>query len=349
MDPFSIAAGIVGVLELSVKVSAMIFSHARASNEMKNEVKFLGLEVRSLETLFLQIEQLLPSTRGPLCDERVLEGIMLDHRATLKRLMEVPEGHEKIMSDRIVRPNLTQMDVGSHRKKWVFSASTADSAFLRSKLERLSRRFGKVLSLKTSKLLTLLSPILFAPSASAMVPDWDGHESQIYSRTRTHSQSSWSQALQSLPIDLLSPWTRPDTMTYNDNNTDPKPNLEPSTILLACFLCTSSVALVAQAGKNDPYQPYVVGFCATISAIAGAILAVDVQNFIFVYLFWGCLGGAALSVVFHRLIGVTAREQVTLSHGGVNVSGDGLALGSGDKEALWEGMTGSRRHGLEPL
>lgn len=94
----------------------------------------------------------------------------------------------------------------------------------------------------------------------------------------------------------------------HNHNIDTKSELEPSTIIIACFLCTSSVALVAQAGRNDPYQPYIVCFSAMISAIGGAIFAVDVQDFIFTYLFWGCLGGVGISLLFHRCIAVTAQE-----------------------------------------
>ena len=103
---------------------------------------------------------------------------------------------------------------------------------------------------------------------------------------------------------------------HHDND-EPKPEPHPSTILLACFLCTSSVALMAQAGKNDPYQAYVVCFCAILSTIGGAFSAVDAQDFVFTYLFWGCLGGLGISMVLHRVMAVTAREQKGGQKGGL--------------------------------
>ena len=102
-----------------------------------------------------------------------------------------------------------------------------------------------------------------------------------------------------------------------------KPEPDPSTVLLACFLSTSSIALVAQAGKKDLYQPYIVGFCAMISAIVGTLSTADVQDFVFVYLFWGCLGGLGVSIIVHRFIAVTIRKPRNGLKGGANVHKEG--------------------------
>jgi len=88
-------------------------------------------------------------------------------------------------------------------------------------------------------------------------------------------------------------WTQPKNRTIENHEPD------PSIILLACFLCITFVALTAQVRRADAYQPHIVGICAALSAVGGASATVDVTEFAFVYLFWGCVGGLMSSMVFH--------------------------------------------------
>ena len=119
----------------------------------------------------------------------------------------------------------------------------------------------------------------------------------------------------------------------NDNH-HPNAEVQPSTILVACFLCTSCVALVAQVGRKDPYQTHIVGFCAMISSIGGALLTDNVQAFVFLYLFWGCLGGVVISLFLHRVGAVTALEQRGGLSGKTRVVGDdGLRRGLGGQKS----------------
>lgn len=76
------------------------------------------------------------------------------------------------------------------------------------------------------------------------------------------------------------------------------------TILLATFLSTSAIALAAQAGKNDTYQPHIVGFCALVSVICATGLGVGLREFVFGYLFWACVAGVGSSWVAHRAMAV---------------------------------------------
>lgn len=131
-------------------------------------------------------------------------------------------------------------------------------------------------------------------------------------------------------------WTHPTyPPSMSNDNSHTNAEAQPSTVLLACFLCTSCVALVAQAGRKDPYQTHIVGFCAMISSIGGALLTVNVQVFVFLYLFWGCLGGLVISLFLHRVGAVTALEQ----RGGlwgkarVDEDDDGLRRELGDEKS----------------
>lgn len=73
-------------------------------------------------------------------------------------------------------------------------------------------------------------------------------------------------------------------------------------ILLATFISTSFVTVVAQVGKGDIYQARIIGFCALVATVASAIKEAELIDFIFAYLLWGCIGGAGGSWIMHRLL-----------------------------------------------
>ena len=70
-----------------------------------------------------------------------------------------------------------------------------------------------------------------------------------------------------------------------------------------------------------------------ISSIGGALLTVNVQEFVFVYLFWGCLGGLVISLFLHRVGAVTALVQRGGLSGKGRVDDDGLRRGLGDQKS----------------
>lgn len=78
--------------------------------------------------------------------------------------------------------------------------------------------------------------------------------------------------------------------------------MSPTALLLATFISTSTVALVAQVGKNDIYQARIIGFCALAAAVTGAMRGVKLIDFIFAYLLWGCIVGVGGSWIVHRFL-----------------------------------------------
>ena len=68
------------------------------------------------------------------------------------------------------------------------------------------------------------------------------------------------------------------------------------------------------------------------SSIGGALLTDDVQAFVFLYLFWGCLGGLVISLFLHRVGAVTALEQLAGLPGKTRVDDDELIRGLGDQK-----------------
>ena len=58
-----------------------------------------------------------------------------------------------------------------------------------------------------------------------------------------------------------------------------------------------------------------------VSAIIGAFLTVDILDFVFIYLYLGCLVGLAISMAVHRLIAMTTRESKEETGSGAKVEG----------------------------
>lgn len=78
--------------------------------------------------------------------------------------------------------------------------------------------------------------------------------------------------------------------------------MSPTALLLATFIGTSAVALIAQVGRNDIYQARIICFGALVAVIAGVVRRVELINFIFAYLLWGCIAGVGGSWMVHRLL-----------------------------------------------
>ena len=70
-----------------------------------------------------------------------------------------------------------------------------NSEFRRSTFERPAHTFGTVLSLHNSKIITLMSPILFALSASAVAPDCKGHRNQVDLQAMNYDYDSFIRSL----------------------------------------------------------------------------------------------------------------------------------------------------------
>lgn len=178
-----------------------------------------------------------------------------------------------------------------------------------STLARLFRHIGRALSGLLSRQQTLLSLILLAPSVHAKALD---HPTNIPSTALSYAY--WIQALHNKRVALASvsapPIPAPHTAyifklwpcPYEQRPQHTLPISSPATLLLACFLCTSSLALFTHARRNDPYQSYIIAFCAAVATIVGAMRTVDIENLIFIHLFWGCVIGAGGSAVLHHVI-----------------------------------------------
>ena len=78
-------------------------------------------------------------------------------------------------------------------------------------------------------------------------------------------------------------------------------------LLLVCFPCISSLAIITHSPRKDRYQPCIIALCALIATVMGAIQTANVQNFISRYLFWECALGAGGSAIFHY----TSRREYT--------------------------------------
>ena len=70
-----------------------------------------------------------------------------------------------------------------------------------------------------------------------------------------------------------------------------------------------------------------------LSSIGGALRTVNVQEFVFVYLFWGCLAGLAISLILHRVGAVTALEQRGSLFREAGRDHDGLRRGAEDQKS----------------
>lgn len=54
-------------------------------------------------------------------------------------------------------------------------------------------------------------------------------------------------------------------------------------------------------GKKDIYQARIIGFCALVAAVAGAVKRVELIGLLFAYLLWGFISGVGGSWIVHRL------------------------------------------------
>ena len=193
----------------------------------------------------------------------------------------------------------------------------------RSTLESLFHCIKAALQLNTSKPLMLLSPLFFAPSTVALGLDYE----------IVRDGDSWIGALRSTHMGLVSVSSLPSShsTSKNHNNSDIQAQLwthpitqsplaeqspSPTTLLLATFLSTSTIALAAQAGKNDAFQTYIIAFFALIGAITATVLGAGLRDFVFGYLFWGCVVGVGGSWIVHRvLLSGKGREEKELKPG----------------------------------
>ena len=95
-------------------------------------------------------------------------------------------------------PNLRKLLYRKLGDLWSHNPPQFYALLLSSPIERFTR------SLQKSKLLTILSPILFASSASARIPYCGDQENQVHFQPKSHDQVSWIQALHGIQRDLLS-------------------------------------------------------------------------------------------------------------------------------------------------
>ena len=86
-----------------------------------------------------------------------------------------------------------------------------------------------------------------------------------------------------------------------------------------------------------------------LSSIGGALLKVDIQEFVFIYLFWGCLGGLVISLILHRVGAVTALGQRDGLSATARMDGDGLRRGLGDQKNLDRKGKRGHRVGVSPF
>lgn len=68
---------------------------------------------------------------------------------------------------------------------------------------------------------------------------------------------------------------------------------------------------MTHARRNDRYQSYIVFSCALIATITGATQTANIQDFVFGYLFLGCLVGVGGSLGFHQVKRMTETAEPT--------------------------------------
>lgn len=144
--------------------------------------------------------------------------------------------------------------------------------------------------------ITTLSPLLFASRAMAS-PSKGAQSSGGLSRLHDH----WLYVLDHTQQELISCCSSSFLAKHNDKN---QPSVtqefDPKTLLLATFVCTSTVAIASQVGRRDTHQPLIVALFALISGVWAAISNIDVRQFILGYLVWGCIAGVGTSWLIHR-------------------------------------------------
>ncbi|KAL8731171.1 MAG: hypothetical protein Q9166_003578 [cf. Caloplaca sp. 2 TL-2023] len=92
-------------------------------------------------------------------------------------------------------------------------------------------------------------------------------------------------------------YARKTLWTHLSNEPQPPPS--PLALLFALFACTTFLGILAHSRRSDYYQAHTIACCASGAAIVGAKHTVDVQEFIFGYLFWGCVIGWGGSAILH--------------------------------------------------
>ncbi|CAF9926689.1 MAG: hypothetical protein HETSPECPRED_006395 [Heterodermia speciosa] len=177
-----------------------------------------------------------------------------------------------------------------------------------------------VVSGKMWKKLMLLSPICFGIGVSAVTDNGTFQNFISPSFAASLGLRPYTESLQNTQnflISVESPLFRIKLPKSNlisvqlwAHPTD-SPSLEtsPSTILLATFLCTTTVALLSQVGKKDAYQAHIIALCAGAAASAGLFLGGNIQALVLVYLFGGCIAGLAVSQLYHRFTAVSGKKE----------------------------------------
>ncbi|KAL8836946.1 MAG: hypothetical protein Q9170_002707 [Blastenia crenularia] len=155
------------------------------------------------------------------------------------------------------------------------------------------------------KSFSLLLPLLHVPptAASSLVPprgEWPVSKDLAQSSI----DSSWSQTVHELLVNLLSLYTHPfitcDGLGEDLNTRYPSPT--PATLILAVLLGTSTVVLASRFGKDDKYQPLFIQLAIIITVSSMTVKDVGLQDFVFGYMFWGSFIGLSVSWIFHRIV-----------------------------------------------
>lgn len=192
-----------------------------------------------------------------------------------------------------------------------------DLGVIYSILHRIPARLKrKGLFSDKGSLSIVFAPFLFATGASAE-SFREGSVPQLL--TAPSSIRDWMQTLINAQRLLV-----PSAVSHREQASD------PATLLLAIFIGTSTIALLAQIGRRDYYQAQIVGSCAAAAVAAGAVTGSGVQELVFEFLFWGCVAGVVGSTVVHTVLGV----------GGTNV-GEGQ-MGEDKERVMMEGVEGGK-------
>ncbi|KAL9038036.1 MAG: hypothetical protein Q9180_003376 [Flavoplaca navasiana] len=187
-----------------------------------------------------------------------------------------------------------------------------------SALGRVVRRLGRALSTPLFGQLAFFSPILLAPEVDAIALEQPtkiqistlsyDYWFKVLHAVRTNIPSVSSSSGSSIERLLLTPSKLLVDPNSKQSSEIPSTS-DPQTLLLACFICTGSLALITQARRKDIYQPYIIALCALVATAIGVMHKVDSRVFIFGYLFWGCAMGAGGSAIFHYVKNAYARRS----------------------------------------
>ena len=175
-----------------------------------------------------------------------------------------------------------------------------------------------VVSGRMRKKLMLLSPLCFGIGVSAVTDSGRNFISPSFAASlglRPYKEGlqdtqNFLISVESPPLHIKAPKSNTIFLQLWARPTD-APSLEtsPSTILLATFLCTTTVALLTQVGRKDAYQAHIIALCAGAAASAGLFLGGNIQALVLVYLFGGCIAGLAVSQLYHRFTAVSGKKE----------------------------------------